>query len=243
MKTLKKLLIRAAVTIAAFAIATAPAYAAVDHAVVDSFVSNTPGNLYAVAHFMDGSTEVSTYGITFPIGSGVDEQSLVNNGTSAINSYASGQGYTLSNGIVWPFMTHDQVTALIGVANVHTATTNSLSMSLATTSSSLGTQVSTTTGSWVAVNGSVTTTASILGSSAGDIILQTSPTNTATSTWSEWGRIGNAQSYSLAVAIQGVQTTKGQIMAWVPAGYYLRALQSGSGTVAYSLGVVTDVLQ
>lgn len=235
--------IRAAVILTSFAIATAPAYAAVDHAVVDSFVSNTPGTLYAVAHFMDGSTEDAIYGISFPIGGNLDEQSLVNAAATAINTYASGQGYTLSNGIVWPFMTHDQVTALIGSANVHTATTNPVSMVLATSTSALGVQVSTTTGSWVAVNGSVTTTASILGSSTGDIILQTSPTNTATSTWSEWGRIGNAQSYSLAVAIQGVQTTKGQIMAWVPAGYYLRALQSGSGTVAYSLGTVTEVLQ
>lgn len=148
----------------------------------------------------------------------------------AIDSYIVGAGYTITNS-VWPFAVTNPP---IGSA---------LSLSLQTSTGAVGTQVSTTRNSYVMLNGLVSTTATIGGASAGDIILEVAPTNSATAgDWIEWGRIGNSQTITLAIALNSIQVTKGMSVAFVPKGYYVKARQAGSGTVSYTLTNAKKIL-
>lgn len=126
---------------------------------------------------------------------------------------------------------------------VITPSESALSLSIQTSTGAVGTQVSATQASWVTIAGQVSTTASIAGNASGDIIVEVAPTNSATAgDWVEKGRIGNSQNLSLAITLQSVQIVKGQVVVFVPAGYYVKARSSGSGTVSYTLNTVRKVL-
>lgn len=120
----------------------------------------------------------------------------------------------------------------------------SISLSVQTSTGAVGTQVSTARDAWVAVNGSVSTTATIGGNSAGDLVVEVAPTNSATAgDWVEKGRIGNSQNISLALALNSVQIVKGQMMAFVPKGYYVKVRSiTGSGSPTYAVGSARKVL-
>lgn len=82
----------------------------------------------------------------------------------------------------------------------------------------------------------ISTTATIGGGAEGSVILKTAATNSSTAgDWVEAGRVNNAQSISLALVLQSVQTTSAPIFAMVPAGYYA-CLQSvtASGSPVYT---------
>lgn len=221
-----------------FSFSAPQAHAAVDRAVVDYTTAGNPGQAYVYAHYMDGGTEAQYYGTVFSVAGLYTTQDFVTAAEASIQSYATGQGYSLPNGVVWPYLSPTQIQALIaGSSGSHVP--SNLSLSIQTSTGAVGTQVSTTTGMWVSIAGQVSTTANIAGSSAGDIIVEVAPTNSATAgDWVEWGRIGNSQALSLAVALQSVQIVKGQVLAWVPQGYYVKARSSGSGTVSYQLNTV-----
>ena len=224
------------------------AHAAVDRAIVEGVAAGSlPGLMYICAHFMDGATEAELRCQDFNIGPVYTEQQMITAAEAMVDSYAALQGYTLSGGIVWPFLTKEQTQSLINSsisASTTVATSSSLSLSLQTSTGAVGTQVSTTSGAWVAVAGQVSTTASIAGNAAGDIIVEVAPTNSATAgDWVEWGRIGNSQALSLAITLQSVQIVKGQVYAWVPKNWYVKARTSGSGTVSYQLNTVRKVTQ
>lgn len=131
----------------------------------------------------------------------------------------------------------------LDVTDIATPVESALSLSVQTSTGAVGTQVSVSQNAWVLVSGVPVTTASIAGNAAADIIIEVAPTNSATAgDWVEKGRLGNAQALSLAITLQSVQTTKSQIVAFVPAGYYVKARSSGSGTVSYTLGAIRQVL-
>lgn len=119
-----------------------------------------------------------------------------------------------------------------------------LSLSLQTGTGAVGTQVSSTQNAYVMINGSVSTTASIGGNAGGDIILEVAPTNSATAgDWVEWGRIGNSQALTLALALGSVQVVKGEAMAFVPAGYYVKARTlTSAGSPTYTLTNAKKIL-
>lgn len=225
----------------------AAAHAAVDRAVVHGFGEGAPGHIQAGTHFMDGSTESQLYYIDMVIGTSTTEQQLLDKANASITSFATTQGYTLTNGIIWPFLSPNQVNSLIASATSSLVTTpvvTSPGLSVQTSTGAVGTQISTTTNSYVMVAGQVSTTASIAGNAAGDLIVEVAPTNSATSTdWVEWGRIGNSQALSLAITLQSVQIVKGQVVAFVPKGWYVKVRSSGSGTVAYTLNTVKVISQ
>lgn len=115
--------------------------------------------------------------------------------------------------------------------------------SIVTGTGATGFQVSATRPAWVWYDLSVVTTASIAGNAAGDIFLEVAPTNSATAgDWVKKGTFGNAQALSLAITLQSVQTTKGQLGTYVPAGYYVKLRSSGSGTVSYNFLESTEIL-
>lgn len=109
-----------------------------------------------------------------------------------------------------------------------------LSLSVQSSTGSVGTQISPTRHAWVLVDASSSTTANIAGNAAVDLVLKVAPTNSATAgDWIVKGRTGNSQALTLAIALQSVQVMKGQMIAFVPKGYYVKLRQpTATGTAA-----------
>lgn len=218
----------------------------IDRMIVDSLHYNgSPASMDVCAHLMDGTTDTFYGCFPFSIENITTHQGLMNAANLVLTNYATLIEAPMTYGIIWPQLSQSQIQTLIDNSiTSHTATSSALSLSLQTSTGAVGTQVSTTTGSWVSVAGQVSVTSTIAGSSAGDIVVEVAPTNSATSSdWVEWGRIGTSQAFSLAVALQGVQVVKGQVMAWVPKNWYVKARSVGSGTFTNTLNTVKKVLQ
>lgn len=163
---------------------------------------------------------------------------------TAINNLCSSISLPNPSTIDWLFSTPGDVAAAIAAIPAPAVPlASALSLSLQTSTGAVGTQISATRNAYVMLNGNVSTTSTIGGASAGDIILEVAPTNSATAgDWIEWGRIGNSQTITLALALNSVQITKGMAVAFVPAGYYMKARQAGSGTVSYTLTNAKQIL-
>lgn len=167
---------------------------------------------------------------------------LQSSANSTITSFCTNIGLPAPT-IDWLAVTPTDLTAAIAAAVPATSVASALSLSLQTSTGAVGTQVSSTRNAYVMLNGVVSTTSTIGGASSGDIILEVAPTNSVTvGDWVEWGRIGNSQTISLALALNSVQVTKGVAVAFVPAGYYVKARQAGSGTVSYTLTNAKQIL-
>lgn len=107
-----------------------------------------------------------------------------------------------------------------------------------------GFQVSSTRDSAVTYSVTVVTTATIGGSSSGYVVLEIAETNSVTaSDWKETGRVTNAQTITLALALQSALTIGGSMSAIVPAGYYARLRSVNvSGTPSYAYVSGQEVL-
>lgn len=111
---------------------------------------------------------------------------------------------------------------------VRTSSTSTLSLVGA---GATGTQISSTNDSTVRYEVSTSTTSTIGGPSTSIVILKTCATNSSTEgDWTEIGRVENDQTITLAIALQSIQLVKGQITADVPAGFYVKLENSGTGT-------------
>lgn len=120
---------------------------------------------------------------------------------------------------------------------------SALSLSTTTGTGATGVVVSTTHDAYVFISGSASTTASIAGNAAEDVIIERAPTNSSTAgDWVEMGRIGNSQALSLAITLQSIQATKSQVCVFVPKGYAIKARTVASGTASATLGAVRQVL-
>lgn len=67
-----------------------------------------------------------------------------------------------------------------------------------------------------------TVTASIAGGQNGDVILEIASNSAFTTNVQTIDINGGGQTYTLAVALQGVQPLTTSVSGWVPAGYYVR---------------------
>lgn len=113
--------------------------------------------------------------------------------------------------------------------------TSSFSLSLTGTGAT-GTQVSSTKDSTIRVNLSESVTSSIGGPAIAAIALKTCATNSTTETdWATVATFEEDQTITLAIALNSVQVMKGQLEADIPAGYYVKATSSGSGTNSESI--------
>lgn len=111
-----------------------------------------------------------------------------------------------------------------------TRTTSVLSLSLVGTGAT-GTQISATKDSNIKLNVSTSTAASIGGPGISAIALKICSTNSATEgNWTTVATLENDQTITLAVVLNSVQVMKGQLIADVPAGWYVKLVNSGSGT-------------
>lgn len=100
---------------------------------------------------------------------------------------------------------------------------NTPGRSIVTGTGATGFQVSATRDAFVTASVGIVTTASIGSGQDGYIVMEIAPTNSATpSDWVEIGRARNGQVYTLAIALQGVQTIAGDIARMVPAGYFVK---------------------
>lgn len=114
---------------------------------------------------------------------------------------------------------------------------NSPSRSVSTTNNTAnGFQVSSTQDAHVQYPVTIATTASIGGNGAGTMVLEICATNNATgSAWSIIDTFTNAQTVTLAVALNLVQTSTSALRGFIPSGFYARVRSlAATGTVTYS---------
>lgn len=113
---------------------------------------------------------------------------------------------------------------------------SAVSHSIVTGTGATGFQVSSTRDAEVSYGVTIVTSATLVSSAAGTLVLEIAATNSATpSDWVEVGRMTNGQVFSLAVAIGCTQTIAGQLVGYVPAGYYAKIRSvTGSGTPTYT---------
>lgn len=111
-----------------------------------------------------------------------------------------------------------------------TRTTSTLSLSLVGTGAT-GTQISATKDSTVRLNVSTSTTSTIGGPSTSAVALKICSTNNATeASWTTVATLENDQTITLALTLNSIQAVKGQLVSDVPAGWYVKLVNTGSGT-------------
>lgn len=140
--------------------------------------------------------------------------------------------------------TYNSSTGVLNVPNYTPPAVPARSQSAASRTLNTAFQVSTTRDALVNYSVQCTITASIAGGQSCDVVLEIATDAAFTAGVQTVGIIGTGQTYTLAVAIQGVQPQTAQVTGYVPAGYYARLRTvnvSGSPTYAYRAG--QEVLQ
>lgn len=125
---------------------------------------------------------------------------------------------------------------IINLPAVALTVTPGVSHSLVSSTSATGFQISSTKPAMAFYSVKITTTANISGGQEGEVYLETAATNSTTpSDWSTVTKVSNGQTFSLAIALQGVQPLSQVLIGMVPAGYYARLRSNNvTGTPAYS---------
>lgn len=118
--------------------------------------------------------------------------------------------------------------------------TTTVSRSLVSSTSATGWQVSAARPAIVHYSIMVQTTATIVGGQRGDVVVEIAPTNSTTpSDWVVVAGLINGQALSLALTLQSIQPIGADLLAFVPAGYYIRIRQistTGAPTFSYMYG-------
>lgn len=120
----------------------------------------------------------------------------------------------------------------------------SRSQSAATRTLNSAFQISASRDAWATYSVQITVTASIGGGQDGDVFLDIASDSGFTANVQSLSVAPCSQTYTLAVAIQGVQKCSANVSGFVPAGYYARLRtvnNTGSPSYAYRLG--QEVLQ
>lgn len=100
-------------------------------------------------------------------------------------------------------------------------------------------QISATRGTLAFYSVQITATASIGSGQNGDVILEIASDSGFTTNVQTLSINGNSQTYTLAIALQGVQAITAVVSGYVPAGYYTRLRtvnNTGTPTYAYRAG-------
>lgn len=118
------------------------------------------------------------------------------------------------------------------------------SQSAATRALNTGFQISTTRDAQVQYAVQMTITASITGGQDGDVFLDIASDSGFTTNLQSLDVSPCSQTYTLAIALQGVQKCAGTVRGYVPAGYYARIRTvSNTGSPAFSYRLGQEVLQ
>lgn len=109
-------------------------------------------------------------------------------------------------------------------------TSSTLTLALVGTGAT-GTQISSTEPSFIACGVSTSTTSTIGGASTSLVTLKICATNSSTEgNWTSIAILENDQTISLALALQSTQIIKGQLCANIPAAWFAKLVNSGTGT-------------
>lgn len=118
------------------------------------------------------------------------------------------------------------------------------SQSSATRTLNTAFQISATRDADVRYSVQCTITASISGGQQCDVILEIASDSAFTSNVQTLGIVGTGQTYTLAVALQGVAPQTAQVTGYVPAGYYARLRTVNvTGSPTYQFRAGQEVLQ
>lgn len=122
-------------------------------------------------------------------------------------------------------------------------TVNTPAQSAASRSLNTAFQISSTRAAYVSYSVKLTVTASITGGQDGDVFLEIASDSGFTANVQTIAVAGLGQTYTLAVALQGVQPQTGCVFGFVPAGYYVRLRTvNNTGTPTYSVRAGQEVL-
>ncbi|ROM29266.1 hypothetical protein BK645_09865 [Pseudomonas protegens] len=105
-------------------------------------------------------------------------------------------------------------------------------------------QVSASRDAWVSYSVQITVTASIAGGHNGDVVLEIASDSGFTANVQTIAISGLGQTYTLAIALQGIQPQTGVVTGYVPSGYYARLRTvniTGAPSFTYRAG--QEVLQ
>lgn len=140
--------------------------------------------------------------------------------------------------------------AAVAVSGSYTDLTNkptipaAASQSSVTRSLNTAFQISSTRNAFVSYSVQLTVTASISGGQNGDVILEIASDSGFTTNVQTVSIAGLGQTYTLAIALQGVQPQTGVVSGFVPVGYYTRLRtvnNTGTPTYSYRAGQETLV--
>lgn len=217
----------------------------------------TPYNAANTSNFVDQSGARTSISLTT---TGTAGAATYNSATGALNipNYAPGTGtvtsVTAGAGLSGGTITTSGTISLpnTGMAGSYAGVTTDAqgrvtagtvrSQSVATRSLNAAFQVSQTRDAEVSYSVQCTITASISGGQACDVILEIASDAAFTSNVQTLGIIGTGQTYTLAIAIQGVAPQTAQVSGYVPAGYYARLRTvnvTGSPSYLYRAGQET----
>jgi len=197
-----------------------------------SSLSGIPSTFAPAAHTQAFSTITSTpttlagYGIADAYPLSGNPSAFINQAgaRSAISLTTTGSGAATYN-------------SSTGVLNVPTPAAPSQSATTRTLNSAF--QISATRNVLVSYSVQLTVTASIAGGQNGDVILEIASDSGFTANVQTVAITGLGQTYTLAVALQGVQPQTGVVSGYVPAGYYTRLRtvnNTGTPTFTYRAG-------
>ena len=140
--------------------------------------------------------------------------------------------------------TYNASTGVLNVPNYTAPSVPARTQSAATRALNTAFQISATRDAMATYSVQCTITASIAGGQSCDVILEIATDAAFTAGVQTVGIIGTGQTYTLAVAIQGVQPQTAQLTGYIPAGYYARLRTvSVTGSPTFSMRAGQEILQ
>lgn len=221
-----------------------------DQGIVSSVNSEASGSVQvAVSVWQDSSTYLGDINVEIPKSSVPNPAGWRSAYVALSDAILSGYGYSSPANGYWDAFDGETVPAsrVTGLASVATSgsyadlsgtpaipnttrATSTLSLSLVGTGA-IGTQISATKDSSVKLTVSTSTTSTIGGPSTSAVALKVCATNSATeANWTTVAVQENDQTITLAIILNSIQLVKGQLCADVQAGWYVKLVNTGSGT-------------
>lgn len=202
---------------------------AVNRAVIRDLEAGIGNDWFVVPYFLDGTTGavVSFYGVDFSIAGAASAADVIAAAEIAVNSYAGGQGYSLSGGIIWPFATGAAARAF-----------NYPSLAINTAR-----QASTTQDALVVASVEIDASLSLTTGAKGSVTLQYADDSAFTTNVVSPSFGVNGNTGTLVIGLNTVGAGGGNVVGIVPAGKYYRLHTTNTtGTPTYGTPTVQEVL-
>lgn len=185
------------------------------------------GNTYVGVIFYNGTTYVAAQNIQFDMAGATDATSLIANAESAINTYATNNAYTLSEGIFWTYVS--------ATPTVRTFSNPSRSLNTAY-------QPSTTKDVFLTAAVDITASLSLTTGQTGKVTLQYADDSGFTTNVKTIQVSTNGNTGTLTIGLALGQTVTANVTGIVPAGKYARiATTNVTGTPTFTLQNVQEV--